>query len=180
MAKPVTASSGSLPPAIQGCLEACRRCEALVGLTVPGGSPGLAYAAIKQHLRHCVDHYQCFLQSLESGTVDYDARDRSELLAQDPERMQAALASIATKLRAIDPATFTRKLDVVQSASCGTPALTVESNLERELIFLSGHTIHHIAIMAILADRHGVKVPEELSVAFSTAAYLDRMTMDSG
>ena len=59
-----------------------------------------------------------------------------------------------------------------QTAAAGAEPVTVESNLERELVFLSGHTIHHIAIMALVIRERGVRIPEGLDMAFSTAAHL--------
>ena len=39
--------------------------------------PGLAPHRVGGHLRHIVDFYDSFLQGLETGRIDYDAR-RSE------------------------------------------------------------------------------------------------------
>lgn len=36
-------------------------------------------ANLGKHMRHIIDHYQILLNSLESGSVDYDNRDRAEL-----------------------------------------------------------------------------------------------------
>ena len=64
--------------AIEGCLEACERCRVLVqAVTGPQSTPQ-AFPGIGPHLRHCLDHFICFLRGVESGDVDYDARDRDE------------------------------------------------------------------------------------------------------
>jgi hypothetical protein len=49
--------------------------------------------------------------------------------------------------------------------------------LERELVFLSGHAIHHIAIMALSAAAAGVTLPAELAVAFSTEAHRESLVL---
>jgi hypothetical protein len=139
-----------------------------------------AYAAIGPHLRHCVDHMQCLLRGLESGVVDYDAREREEILEIDASRMRQRLARLADELREIDPAGLRRPLRVRMTAALGSPPETVESNLEREIVFLSGHNIHHIAIMALLVREHGVAVPEGLDMAFSTAEYLRAVDPEAG
>jgi hypothetical protein len=62
-------------------------------------------------------------------------------------------------------------LTVIQSAAPGRPPASSPSRLERELVFLSGHTIHHIAIMVIAARAAGVEIPLHLAVAYSTQAH---------
>lgn len=166
--------SDRLPPAIEGCLDACRRCSTLVGLVreAPPEQGRRAYSAIGVHLRHCVDHMDCLLRGLESGTVDYDDRERDPASELDTDRMRQRLSALDRALRRIDPDSVRRPLRVRQSAALGTAPVTVESNLERELLFLSGHTIHHIAIMALLVREQGILLPDRLDVAFSTAAHL--------
>jgi hypothetical protein len=46
------------------------------------------------------------------------------------------------------------------------------------LAFLSGHTIHHIAIMVHAARAAGVEIPTRLAVAFSTEAQRDALAMN--
>jgi len=169
-------------PAIEGCLDACRRCLTLVGIVENAGTTGSkqAYAAIGPHLRHCVDHMQCLLRGVESGVVDYDARDREEILEIDADRMRQRLGRLADELSRIDPAALRRPLRVRQTAALGSPPATVDSNLEREIVFLSGHNIHHIAIMALLVRKHGVAVPEGLDMAFSTAEHAGAVDPEAG
>jgi hypothetical protein len=47
----------------------------------------------------------------------------------------------------------------------------VESSIERELIFLSGHTIHHLALIDYILRSKGVAIGNAAGTAFSTAAY---------
>ena len=81
--------------AIEGCLDACRRCLTLVGLVENVGptESQKAYAVIGPHLRHCVDHMQCLIRGVESGVVDYDAREREAVLEIDPGRMGVYVSS---------------------------------------------------------------------------------------
>jgi hypothetical protein len=67
-----------------------------------------------------------------------------------------------------------------QEAAPGQEGGMVRTNVERELLFLSSHTIHHIAIMSLLAERVGMTVPADLGVAFSTASYEERSAVRSG
>jgi hypothetical protein len=161
----------ALSPAVAGCLDACRRCETLVDLVSRADSP--VYSVIGPHLRHCTDHLRCLFRGLDSGVVDYDARDRDAALEIDPREIRRELAELGESLKRIDSAAVTRSLRVRQLSAAGAAPVVVSSNLERELVFLSGHTIHHIAIMAVLARARGIRLPEGLDMAFSSASHLD-------
>jgi hypothetical protein len=152
---------------IEGCLDACRRCEAVVDHSGP------AWRVLAPHLRHCVEHFQLLLEGVASGRVDYDARERNARLEGSPESMRQALRVIRGALVRLSEQDLARPLAVVQTAASGRPPRSVPSFLERELVFLSGHAIHHIAIMALAAASAGVFLPPELAVAFSTEAYRD-------
>jgi uncharacterized damage-inducible protein DinB len=170
------------PPAIEGCLEACRRCRILVdAVTAQDESTSRdAYSAIGPHLRHCLDHFTCFLRGFDSGTVDYDARDRDERQERDPQHFVRELDAIVERLQAIESGATRRTLEVCQEVTPDGRSRTVSSNAERELMFLSSHTIHHIAIMSLLAKGAGMTVPDDLGVAFSTASYMNRTAIGSG
>jgi hypothetical protein len=135
------------------------------------------YREVGPHLRHCLDHFECLLQGLDSGLVDYDARDRREILERDPDSFLEAMASIVTRLERLDSDSIRHTLRLRQEATPGAVA-EVESSLERELIFLSGHTIHHIAIVRLLAEASGFRLPPDLDVAYSTATYQREATRD--
>ncbi len=174
MTRTTPSNAGTQAPAVQGCIEACRRCEAMVRAIAPTGSVDdrSRYAKIGRHMRHCIDHFTCLLDSLETGVVDYDARDREERLEQDPRYFLDNLTKVMGRLESIDPATATRNIDVKQEAASEGGRVSVSSNVERELVFLSGHTIHHIAIMTLLARAEGLQLPDDLGMAFSTATHL--------
>jgi len=162
---------------VTGCLEACRRCEAVVASVVEQGPS--AFSTVGPHLRHCVDHFIQLLEGWRSGLVDYDARLRDRRLEQDPRAVTAALDRIASLLRAIGRDDLSRELTVTQSAAPGRPPASSVSRLERELVFLSGHTIHHIAIMVLAARAVGVEVPARLAVAYSTEGYRESLAVEA-
>lgn len=164
-------------PSIDGCLDACRRCESVIDQVAGRGgeSAGPGWAAVGAHLRHCVEHFQQLLEGLAEGVVDYDARERDARLERDPRAMREAFAEVARQLEGLAPGTLLRPLTVVQSAAPGRPPSTSPSCLERELVFLSGHTVHHIAIMALAAASVAVTLSPDLAVAYSTQAYRESM-----
>ena len=159
------------PDAVYGCIEACRRCE-VVAARVLERNPG-AFAAVGPHLRHCIDHFRLLLDDWASGRVDYDARQRDPRLERDPQSVLGALGAISASLAAIGPADLSRPLLVTQSVAPGRPPLASPTCLERELAFLSGHTIHHIALMVVSAREAAAELPRELAIAYSTGAHRD-------
>lgn len=165
-----------VPDVVAGCLEACRRCESVVDAVVD--QDPAAFPSVGPHLRHCVDHFRLLLDGWRSGSVDYDSRPRELRLERDPEAMRGALAAIAGSLAEIRNADLVLELTVIQSAAPGRPTVSSPSRLERELVFLSGHTIHHIAIMLLAAHAAGIVIPAHLAVAYSTEAYRDALAID--
>ena len=164
-----------VPDVVTGCLEACRRCEVVVALVVQQAPE--AFSAVGPHLRHCVDHFTLLLDGWRSGVVDYDARLRDLRMEEDPGAVTQALNRIAISLESIGRDDLSRELTVTQSAAPGRPPASSASRLERELVFLSGHTIHHIAIMVLAARAAGVNVPSRLAVAYSTEAYRESLAV---
>jgi hypothetical protein len=160
---------------VSGCLEACRRCEAVVAAVVE--QDPAAFQTVGPHLRHCIDHFRLLLDGWRSGAVDYDARPREPRLERDPRAVCEALDGIAGSLAAIRSDDLAHPLTVTQSAAPGRPPLSSPSRLERELVFLSSHTIHHIAVMVLAARAAGVVIPPRLAVAFSTEAHRESVAM---
>ncbi len=164
-------SSERFSDAVMGCLEACRRCEAVVAAIVDQHPE--AFPAVGPHLRHCIEHFRLLLDGWRSGSVDYDARPRDVRAERDPRIVRQALNELEGSLAAIRSDDLTREFVVIQSAAPGRPPLASPSRLDRELVFLSGHTIHHIAIMVLAGRAAGVDVPSRLAIAFSTEAHTE-------
>jgi uncharacterized damage-inducible protein DinB len=164
-----------VPDAVTGCVEACRRCDAVVDAVV--AQDLAAFPFVGPHLRHCVDHFRLLLDGWRSGVVDYDARARDVRLERDPQAVRDALASISGSLAGLRSQDLPHELTVVQSAAPGRPPVSSPSRLERELVFVSGHTIHHIAIMLLAARAAGVEIPPQLAVAYSTEAQREPLAM---
>ena len=165
-----------VPDVVAGCLEACLRCQAVVAAVVDQDEA--AFPSVGPHLRHCIDHLRLLLDGWRSGSVDYDARPRDPRLERDPRAVSDALDAIAVALAAIREGDLPGRLTVTQSAAPGRPPVSTPSRLDRELVFLSGHTVHHIAIMVLAARGAGVEIPSRLAVAYSTEANRESLAMN--
>lgn len=112
--------------------------------------PPACTSTIGSHMRHILDHYDCFLAGLESGCVDYDARAREERLETARGDMIVALRGLIDRLGDIDPLDGDRELAVRMDCGMrGQSDAWTRSTTARELQFLLSHTVHHYALVAI-------------------------------
>lgn len=134
-------------------------------------------SGIGKHFRHVLDFYDSFIRGWRD-TIDYDSRGRDANIESDPDyairaarTLAGALESIAGEIDTMsghDTATVVRT--EVQDGE-GT-AINAESTVERELSVLASHTVHHYAIIGMLARLQGVQVDHSFGVAPSTLRYL--------
>jgi hypothetical protein len=122
-------------------------------------------------MRHCLDHFRCLLRGVDQGLIDYDARERDVDLERDRQKIGDALREVVEALNQL-PSTVTRqRVRVRQTAAPGSMPTVCDSTVERELMFVSGHTIHHLALMDQIARKAGITIDERLTLAYSTSAY---------
>lgn len=163
-----------IPVSIQGCLQACERCDLVLDAIseemFAGERPD--HRPIGAHLRHALDHIVCFVRGLPEGIVDYDNRDRDEAIERDPELFRKALHESMDALRSISAERLRDAIQIRQTVSLDSEPALLGSTVERELVFLSSHIIHHIALLVQFCREEGVELPEDMALAYSTSAYL--------
>lgn len=133
----------------------------------------LSSASIGAHVRHVLDHYRLFLAGLPDGEVDYDARERdtdvercAAAASAEARRLIAALSALGAAGWAGRPLRVWQQGDELAGRFDGC-----DSHVERELLFLLSHAVHHQALIAVLARVQGLDVPELFGVAPSTASW---------
>lgn len=120
-------------------------------------------ASIGQHMRHCIEHYdELLIAHAEERVVRYHARPRNVEVETDPETAISRLRFIRNQLDRVDSDN-----DFLE-VSDGGVADPARSSLSRELEFLISHTVHHFALITVIANKLEVSVPENFGVAFST------------
>ncbi|MEM1435287.1 MAG: DinB family protein [Pseudomonadota bacterium] len=129
-----------------------------------GGDQRLPGSTFGRQVRHCIDHLLQFLAGLSVGTIDYGARERDAELELNPASALARLDAIEQQLAQLEPLPEA----LVLRLEDGT---TVPTSAARELEFLNSHTVHHLAVLGLLARELGVEVPEAVGMAFSTLAH---------
>ena len=131
----------------------------------------MVQSPIGKHIRHILDHFRSLEEGLKTGIIDYTLRHRNTAMESDPDVAQATterLIAWVGNLSNDNPS-----LKVINEISVSEEeSLATETNLERELIYLINHTLHHVAYASLLANVHDVKTPNHLGIAPSTATYM--------
>ena len=128
-------------------------------------------SSIGDHLRHFLEHYMSFLDGLDAGRVDYDARARDVRIATSRLYAAQTIQDLIERLQTISH--NDRQLDV--KMDCDKDAEPTDpwspSSIKRELQYLLAHTIHHYALIAVLLRLQGYTPHQDFGVAPSTLKY---------
>jgi uncharacterized damage-inducible protein DinB len=164
-----------LPPAVRANLDVIRQGLQLLadlGDERYAARVAVAYgASIGGHMRHIIEHYLGFLDGLPDGAVNYENRARDSLLECDSTYASDTLAAIADRLEALayvsreEQGEASRALRIHAETNADTAA---DSSMLRELEFLLSHTIHHYALVAVMARLQGYEPAKGFGVAPST------------
>ncbi|MGM0784040.1 MAG: DinB family protein [Pseudomonadota bacterium] len=134
---------------------------------LPAGADGRH--TLGKHVRHIIDHYEALLAGRAVGNVlDYERRRREADLEGSPRLAARRIEAIMARL------TEFADTDADQAWSLRYPVdtqlldLGMTTSLGRELAFLTSHTIHHMAIIGLLAEQRGHELPEAFGVHPST------------
>ncbi|MEZ0609019.1 DinB family protein [Fibrella sp. WM1] len=126
---------------------------------------------IGKHVRHILEFYELLTHSAQTGTLNYDRRQRD---AQLEVTTDEALRRIGTVDRAV------QRLDLEQSllleadlSVAATSFLQLGSTVARELLYNVEHAIHHMALIHVAVQNAFPKVvlPPHFGVAYSTVQH---------
>lgn len=137
---------------------------------VPENLPGVA-ASIGGHTRHCLDHLRALLDGAESGTIDYDRRLRGTAIEADRDAALNELERLRQRLKQVPRAALAGEVSVRCAVCADEAPRAYPSTLAREMVFVLSHTIHHNALLAVLAGHFGIAVPPDFGYAPSTLAW---------
>ncbi len=132
----------------------------------------LSFASFGQHLRHTLEFFFCLEKGLRDGVVNYDRRERNELIEQNRLAGLDALEQVRDFVASLKDDHI--KLEVGYDPS-SAQMIIVDTNVRRELIYNIEHAVHHMAIMKIgLRDlAPHIPIPTEFGVAASTLRHND-------
>ena len=124
-----------------------------------------------QHFRHNIDFYNCFLIGLETGLIDYDQRTRDALIESNRNIAISYMTTVIEKMKSLSELDKSQSIQVVQNDDNGIDIKHCQSTIERELMFLVSHTVHHYAIIGILLRYQGIQLDLDFGKAPSTITY---------
>jgi uncharacterized damage-inducible protein DinB len=125
-------------------------------------------ASVGGHLRHIIEHYQSFLRGLGDGEIDYEDRPRDPLIEGNPGYAAGIMEEISDRLVALSDTLPNRGLQLCAETTTGVMTGT---SVLRELEFLLSHTIHHYALVAVMARLQGCEPAATFGVAPSTIKF---------
>ena len=131
--------------------------------------PAVFTSAIGNHYRHCLDHFQCLLDGVQVGEVNYDHRRRDVRVENDRQFALAETRRLREACAKIPPPALELPINVwskVDYAAAAAPMVT--SSIGRELMYAVAHAIHHYALLAVMCGLLKVRVPYGFGFAPST------------
>jgi len=124
--------------------------------------------SIGEHVRHCLDHIGALVAATAAKPLSYDRRERGSAVERDPAEALRLIMRLKSAVDRWGERTLDEPLCVTSMLTAGGEAVTGWSTLGRELAFVSSHTIHHEAMIAVLLSLAGVEIPDRLGFAPTT------------
>lgn len=132
-------------------------------------------STIGAHFRHVLEHYRCFFQQIDTGAFCYDKRDRDAVLECDQAYAEQTIDELIRAFNELPENTFEQAFVIDDEQSQG-PVVTT---LQRELLFLQSHTVHHYAIIGAMTRAFGNQPADDFGVAIATRSHQKRQTNDT-
>ena len=130
-------------------------------------------ASIGMHYRHVLEHFQCLLEGLATGEINYDHRLRSTELEESVAAAMLATDGLIDRFGALSGETLRGECSVSYSVRTTEDAEEeVRSTLAREVMFCVGHATHHYALLKPLCAKLGVRLPYDFGFAPSTLKHM--------
>lgn len=131
----------------------------------------LSGSTIGKHVRHTLEFFDCLLDDLDSGQVNYDHRKRQLIIETSRGHALQLLGHIHQKLEKAD-----ENLSLELQADYGDQpvwSVKVATNYHRELVYNIEHAIHHMALIKVgIREQHlDIDLPHDFGVASSTVRF---------
>ncbi|TJY55912.1 hypothetical protein E4T66_20195 [Sinimarinibacterium sp. CAU 1509] len=124
---------------------------------------------IGPHLRHVIEHYETFVQQAGGRTIDYDARLRDRDVERDPALARARLQALSAAIAQLEESQLSNPVAIhLLGGMAGDEHFVTFSTVERELMFLASHAIHHYAQLKLHLHAHGIELDPDFGKAPST------------
>jgi hypothetical protein len=138
-------------------------------LTVFNGS------SIGGHARHIIEFYDCLLGSMETGVVNYDARQRDMQIEKNRDYAVFIIKKLISKLHNISNV---EKIISLEAKFGVQNVKQIPTSFQREEVYLIEHSIHHFALIriGIQTSFPNVVIEKDFGVAFSNLEFRQEKT----
>jgi uncharacterized damage-inducible protein DinB len=133
---------------------------------------GTVESSIGGHVRHCLDHVAALLTGIDSGTLDYDRRQRGTAIETDRAAALDALRILRGRLDELPADVLDRPITLSMMMTCDGAPIRVGTTAAREMAYVLSHTIHHNALIGVMVKILGGWLPDGFGYAPSTTAHL--------
>lgn len=127
-------------------------------------------SAIGRHVRHVLDHYNALQVGIENNEIDYDLRSRDSEVETDSclavEKINGTIEWMKENIQLDSPMQMKTEVSLDCQEGC-----VVESTLQREMVYLLNHTVHHVAYITLVLRTLGISVDEHVGIAPATQSY---------
>lgn len=129
--------------------------------------------SVGQHFRHIIEFYECLGLASQTGLLNYDKRKRDFGIENSPYIALQKLERIRECFSSND-----WQKSIVLECNLGGTCYQIPSSLNREMIYLTEHSIHHFALIkvAITACFEEIEIDANFGVAPSTLAFQQKIS----
>ena len=125
----------------------------------------LSNASIGEHTRHIIELFQCLENQYDSGIINYDQRERNNLIQTNTDFAKQHIILIQNNLNK-------KNKNLVLHQQIEGFEIITESNYFRELLYNFEHCIHHQALIKVaVLQNAAISLEENFGVARSTIEY---------
>jgi hypothetical protein len=128
----------------------------------------LGHATIGQHVRHIIEMFQCLEKGYDTGTVNYEKRQRDR-------KIETVKDFALSLLREIHGGLVKENKELVLEGIYNDDAIEpmqFHTNYFREIVYNLEHTIHHMALIRVgLKEMTSIELPENYGVASATVKH---------
>jgi len=127
-------------------------------------------SSIGQHVRHILDFFDCFEKGLGANSVCYDKRKRDSEIENSCNFAKSKVLKIKQYLKDLSKQSD-RELELLQISGVEGKELILKTSISRELMYLSDHSLHHLAICKLIAKDLGIDTKTLETRSFATETY---------
>lgn len=152
-----------------GCLIS-RIDDTTYAAPAPGRSTG---GGIGSHVRHLLDHVSAVIAATRIGVCHYDRRVRGTDVEANRKSAMVVIDALRAELTRLAPTVLGAAVRVETQLDTAGKTCVTWSTIERELVFVASHTVHHNAILGHALLAHGVPLPPRFGLAAATPTVCD-------